>query len=217
MGLDRQSALGDIDAVLARTFSGAPVTAQAAKATTITACIRRYVDKDSAYWEQAEPFLKAISRPSTGAYGLAGLRGILEALRADIDAGALLRARSLILGEVFADLLEQADHLVKNSYRRAAAVLAGATLEEHLRKLAARHAIEISDSSGTPRKAAAINADLYTHARAYAKTDHAQVDAWQKVRNEAAHGQADFEAMQNDADIARMISGIRDFIVKHPA
>jgi|SRR5580698_9944027 hypothetical protein len=94
----------------------------------------------------------------------------------------------------------------------------GATLEEQLRKMAAKSGVAVVDATnGQPRKASALNADLYSKVNAYSKPEHAQVDAWQKIRNDAAHGDPNFEQQHNDADIRRMFEGIRDFIVKQPA
>lgn len=216
MGFDRKDALADIDAVLARTYSDRNKTSNySAEATALDACIHRYTEEVSAYRKQADPFRQIIRNPNSSYYAVTGLKGIVQALRADIDGGVLQGFQSRITADIFADLLAQADGLLFDHFLLPAAVLAGATLEEHLRKLATKNSIATTDASGKPRKATSLNADL-KQANVYSNAQHAQVDAWQKIRNEAAHGQPSFQG-HNDADIGRMIAGIRDFILKYPA
>jgi len=214
MGFDKNDALADIDAVLARKYADRDTEA-AEKATGVYACIARYAPRGSTYFAQTDKYLAASEHPTIGHLGVDGLVGILRALRADIDTDRLRRFESIVIAGVFEDLLQQAQHLVDNGYRRAAAVLAGATLEEHLRKLAMTNAVATLDTNGKPKKASALNSELYS-ANVYTKPEHAQVDAWQKIRNDAAHGEPNFEKNHTDADIARMITGVRDFLVKHP-
>lgn len=215
MAIDKKAALSEIDAVLGYKYED-KYTKNAQKSASVLACIRRYAPNGSAYILQSKPYAEMTHHATAGGYGVQGLVGILQALRADIDADRLRTFESIVVAEIFEDLLQQAQHLVDNSYRRAAAVLAGATLEEHLRKLAATNAISIVDANSHPKKASALNAELYK-AAVYTKPEHAQVDAWQKIRNDAAHGEPNFETAHTDGDIGRMISGIRDFIVKHPS
>jgi hypothetical protein len=145
------------------------------------------------------------------------LGGILTALRADYEAGRLQSFRELVHADLFADFLEMADHLQEQGYKDAAAVTAGAVLEEHLRKLCGRHGVPttVTDGSGTvrPKKLDTMNADL-AKAGAYNKVEQHSVPAWAAVRNAAAHGERDkFEAGQ----VRGMIDGIRSFVVRHPA
>ena len=56
--------------------------------------------------------------------------GILRAAREDYANGYLFDIKQLIAAEVFDDLLEQAEHLLDAGYQEAAAVLAGAVLED---------------------------------------------------------------------------------------
>jgi hypothetical protein len=56
--------------------------------------------------------------------------------------------------EVFDDCLAMAEHLLNNgSNFVAAVVLTGATLEEHLRKLSAKHGLPVVDSIDTMNQA----------------------------------------------------------------
>ena len=141
---------------------------------------------------------------------MALLVGILQALSLDLKAGHLRSVEELIHGELFGDFLEMARHLLDSGYKDAAAVIAGSSLEAHLRQLAKRWDVEVGVE---PRKADAINADL-AKADAYSKGDHKSVTAWLDLRNKAAHGQyAEYQKEQ----VALMIDGIRDFLTRCPA
>lgn len=212
MAFTKEDAIADIDAVL--NYQVPHEGGVEELRTHLHACICRYAVSGSTHRQQADRYL--ISDFTIAHDPRDALRGVARSLRADIAAGRLRTFESLITADLFADLLAQADNLVESSYRRAAAVLSGATLEEHLRKLAVTLSISIVDASGKPLKASMLNAEL-KKAGAYGKAENAQVDAWQKVRNDAAHGVATFETDHTDADIGRMISGIRDFVVKHPS
>lgn len=139
--------------------------------------------------------------------------GALEALRADYDAGTLEALPELIHAELFGDFLEMADHLLESHYKDAAAVLAGSTLEGHLRQLAEKMGLPASDQQGQPLKADRLNSEL-TKAGAYEKTDQKAITAWLGLRNNAAHGEYDkFESGQ----VGLLIAGVRDFIRRTPA
>lgn len=139
--------------------------------------------------------------------------GALEALKVDYEAGNLASLPELIHAELFADFLEMASHLLEGGYKDAAAVIAGSTLEGHLRQLAEKTGIPTTNQEGQPLKADRLNADL-VKADAYDKTDQKSVTAWLGLRNHAAHGEYDkYEAGQ----VGPMIAGIRDFIRRKPA
>ena len=108
------------------------------------------------------------------------VRGIVESLTADVEAGYIQSVEELIHAELFADFLEMSTHLLKEGYKDAAAVIAGSSLESHLRQLCDKFGVETeidSDSSSKPKKADRINSDLVT-AGAYSKLDQKNVTAW---------------------------------------
>ena len=147
----------------------------------------------------------------------AKVTGIGTALQADLKAGYLETASELIHGEVFGDFLEMGDHLLENGYKDAAAVVAGSTLEAHLRQLCQKFgvAIETKDSKGNlrPKKADRMNSDLVV-ASAYKKTDQKHVTAWLDLRNKAAHGEYDTYSLKQ---VALLSQSVRDFISRNPA
>jgi hypothetical protein len=214
--LDTSAALKDIDQVLAETPAYGGSGAVAEMASRLYACICRHAPVGSPHRKQAEAY---ISQHPGDFYNNTSqvLDGVLRVLRSDIAAGRTASYDELVHADIFIDLLAQAGYLLSESYRRAAAVLAGGTLEEHLRKMAAKAGISVVDPKNQPRPASALNADLYSAAGAYLKSEQAQVDAWQKVRNDAAHGKVNFEQQYTDPDVRRMCDGIRDFIAKYPA
>lgn len=216
MPFDKAQALGAVDRALAYKPRASDEAGRNLERSTVFAnCIRSLWPPNSAHRDQCERYL---NDPS-GGYNLCDhlFEGILHALRADIEADQLRTFEELVHADLFSDFLAQAEYLNGGGHTRAAAVLAGGALEEHLRQLAKLHSVPTHDSNQNPRKAAALNADLYSQASAYTKAEAAQVDAWQKCRNEAAHGDRDFEKNYTQADIRRMADGIRDFITKHPA
>lgn len=145
------------------------------------------------------------------------LLGVLKALREDVANGHLQTVGELIHAAVFGDFLDQAEHLLGEGYKTPAAVIAGVSLETHLRKLCDKHSIptEAADSKGKlkPKKADTMNAEL-TKAKVYSGGDQKQVTAWLDKRNDAAHGK---DKHVTDPEIRLMIDGIRNFITRHPA
>jgi hypothetical protein len=144
-------------------------------------------------------------------------RGILAAVASELEHGWIGSARSLAAADIFCDFLEMADYLLEQSYKDPAAVIGGAVLEEHLRSLAVRSDVSITFTNSVgkqeQKKAATLNADLVKEG-AYSKLDRSNIEAWQKIRNYAAHGEF---TQYNDNQVATMLMGIRDFIVRNPS
>ena len=81
--------------------------------------------------------------------GIVGkLFSIAKALRDDIKAGCLKSFAELIHGELFGDFLEMAKHLLDEGYKDAAAVIAGSTLEGHLRQLCGLYGVSTTTATG---------------------------------------------------------------------
>lgn len=138
--------------------------------------------------------------------------GVVTALRDDFKAGRLDGLESTVRGEVFSDFLDMAGHLLAEGYKDAAAVIAGATLEEHIRSLCGKYAIATSKPDGTPRKLDTMNADL-AKAGVYSGTDQKLVTAHAGLRNDAAHG--NFSAYA-ESQVRTMVVSIRDFVARNP-
>ncbi len=144
------------------------------------------------------------------------LVGVVEALKADIEAGYLDTLRELLHSELFADFLEMSEHLLAEGYKDAAAVIGGSSLESHLRQLCSKHGLSVSEASakGTrPKKADTLNSELAA-ASVYSKLDQKSVTSWLDLRNKAAHGcYEDYTKEQ----VALFLQGIQDFMVRNPA
>jgi hypothetical protein len=188
--------------------------------TRTQAAAARLLPADSTYRREADHLIERYRRPR-GSIGNPGgltleLLGVLRAFRTDAEAGYLAELEASINAGVFADFLEMAEHALAEVHKTAAAVVAGFTLEEHLRKMCARVGITVTQQDGTPKKADALNAEL-AKAGAYgqaAKTETKDVTAWLGRRNDAAHGHHD---RYTDEQVGLMIEGVRGFISRHPA
>lgn len=140
--------------------------------------------------------------------------GILIALRKAYENSFLNDVGQLIRGNMFTDFLEMAEHLLEETYKDAAAVIAGGTLEQHLRQLSTKSGLPIPDSKNNkPLKADFLNNEL-ARTGVYQKGEQKSVTAWLDLRNDAAHG--NYQAY-TDQQVNLMIQGVRDFITRRPA
>ncbi|MFB2979527.1 hypothetical protein [Microseira sp. BLCC-F43] len=140
--------------------------------------------------------------------------GILTAIRNELDGGWLQTTRGLISAEVFADFLEMAEHLLDEHYKDAAAVMIGGVLEEHLRQLCQKAALDVEDFSNgksVPRKADRLNSQL-SSTKIYTKLDQKQVTAWLDLRNKAAHARY---GEYSEEQVKLMLDGVRNFITRN--
>jgi tRNA(Glu) U13 pseudouridine synthase TruD len=141
--------------------------------TRSRAAIERISGRESAYFEQLQEILRIERKYVHDFSRLAMIIGIVRSLRADLQAGYLSSASELIRGELFADFLEMAEYLLEEGYKDAAAVIAGGTLEAHLRQLCTKNdiAVNIVTPKGSKAKRAEqMNTDLYKN-RVYSKLD----------------------------------------------
>lgn len=181
--------------------------------TRARAAIHRIAGKPSVYVDQCEEIVRANSWPGDAASALAG---VLASLKEDAASGYVETQRELIHGELFADFLEMARHLLDEGYKDAAAVIVGGTLEAHLRQLChkAKIATEAETGKGiVPKKADRLNAELAA-SDCYSKLDQKSVTAWLDLRNKAAHGRYDEYV---GAQVSLLIDNVRDFLTRNPA
>jgi len=178
-------------------------------ATRAYTAIERVSGKASLYTCRADMIMES------GAYEqlkVMRILGVLRSLSADLMAGHLQSLEELIHGAVFADFLEMAQHLLESGYKDAAAVIAGSTLESHLRQLCGKHSIKTSEGA-SPKKADTLNTDL-AKGGVYSKLDQKNVTAWLGLRNDAAHGNyTGYDKNQ----VVLLVSSVRDFITRNPA
>jgi hypothetical protein len=129
--------------------------------------------------------------------------GIFEAAERDFRAGMLADIRSVVSAEVLDDLLEQAEHLFSHGYHIPAASLAGAVLEDALRRLAHARAIEIPQKTTID----GLNSTL-AKAGVYEKATMKRITGIADVRNNADHGH--FDKFKKD-DVEDMLKWVRRF------
>jgi hypothetical protein len=151
------------------------------------------------------------------------LRAALEALL-DIEAtGALGNQRLAIAGELEGSVLDVASQQVSLAeketakaraviHRAIAAFMAGAALEDALRRLCDANGIEYDAEHATIQKLQGLLYQPSKGVEVISTSELKQITAWGDTRNLAAHGKFD-EIGQ--ADVVTMVIGVRAFIGKH--
>ncbi|MCC8360271.1 hypothetical protein [Salinimicrobium sediminilitoris] len=116
---------------------------------------------------------------------------ILDNIKAEIENGWLNSIKSIVSAEIFSDFLEMAEHLLKNDYKDASAVMLGSVLEEKLRQLSELHKLPIKKLTESGKEFP-VNADRLNNelakAEVYNKLEQKTVTAHLDLRNKAAHG-----------------------------
>jgi hypothetical protein len=159
----------------------------------------RILRKDHAYVKNFEAVVEA-GHPSHVKSG----QGILRALAEDLGGGYLVNVQTLVAGEVFSDLAELAQHLLESGYKDPAASLAGAVLEDGLRRIAANNGVKLKsreDLSSLNTKCA--------DGQIYSRLVQKKVILWMGVRNHADHGEF---GEYTEQDVREMIDGVTGFL-----
>lgn len=178
--------------------------------TNAIAAIHRITGENSTYSKEV---IKVQNKDPELHVHTSSIIGIVMALKNDLDNGYLHSFVEVIHGDIFSDFLEMATYLNDSKYKDASAVIAGATLENHLKQLSNKHSISLMDINGRSKKASLLNDEL-TKAGVYDKLDSKNVVAWLDLRNKAAHGSyGDYNIDQ----VKLLISNIQNFITRKPA
>lgn len=169
----------------------------------------------SSMYEERHHYYKDFKRLAVGyqATSYAQALAVMEVIQEEVHYGWFESTRALIAGELFDDFLEMAKHLLDEGYKDPAAVVAGSSLEVHLRRLCAKHQLDTKKPDGHSKKAETLNAELQ-RAKAYELSEQKQVTAWLGIRNDAAHGHYE-KVIAGSVDL--MIQGIRHFMTVRPA
>ena len=138
---------------------------------------------------------------------VASVVGIFKAVEHDIKSGMLDNFRSLIRAEIFADFLDMAEHLHRENYKDASAVLLGAVLEDSLRKVADGNGVSILNSNGKPLTLDPLNIALAKKG-VYNALVQKQITSWANLRNDAAHGHFD---RYDSAQVQQMLLFVQKF------
>lgn len=231
MGLDPKPILDEIDAVLAevrghmsdaaalriqdrmanRHADHSDTSAVTTAFSLLADAVRRYAPPGSDYVARAR------AMPHMSAGECKYLMGFLTAIRSDYASGRHRSIVELLHAETFSDYLDMASHLLEEGYKDPAAVLAGSTLEAHVKALAIKHRVRLEETNAKgetkARKLDTVSADL-VKANAYDKNVGKSVTDWAGLRNDAAHG----DYGKYDATRVRlMVEAVRHFISTHPA
>lgn len=141
------------------------------------------------------------------------IAGIIQALKSDVDNDFLQSFSQLIHSEVFSDYIEMSSHLLSEGYKDPAAVIAGSTLESHLRELCKNRNIPLTLINNAnkliPKKADTLNAEL-AKSGSYSTAFQKSITAWLDLRNKAAHGHYAEYKME---EVKLMIAGIQNFML----
>lgn len=116
--------------------------------------------------------------------------GALESIKYELENGLLSDIQKLLQADIFTDFLEMGEHLLKEGYKDAAAVIIGSVLENTLRKLCESNGINTTNAKGNPLTIDPINTEL-VKAGIYNKLVQKQITSWADLRNNAAHGHFD--------------------------
>lgn len=143
---------------------------------------------------------------------LADIMGVCRSLLEDMQNGYLQTYTEVIHSEIFSDYLEMSEHLNASGYKDAAAVIAGSTLESHLKSLCSKLGVP-TFAGDRPIKADTLNSEL-VKVDAYTKNEQKSVTAWLGLRNDAAHG--NYNAYDSQ-QVGLLILSVRDFIARNPA
>ena len=152
-----------------------------------------------------EHFRKQVTQGFTG--NVKSGKGILQALREDIEAGYLTRIETLVSADIFDDFLEMAQYLLSQGYKDPTASLVGAVLENDLRRTCLARGITLSvkeDISSLNKKLA--------DAGVYNRLTQKKVQVWNDIRNNADHGK--FNEYKTE-DVNEMLKGVRNFLEQY--
>jgi len=177
-------------------------------ASSCLACIERNAPNRS-YVEQAR---RLASDPRLTQSSLNALIGVLVSVRQDIEAGYIRTLEQRARSTVLEDLLEVAAE-INELHAAPTIVLAVSVLEEHVRKLAEANGVDTTKPNGRARSFEDMTTELKAH-DVMSLPEHRQAGGWYAQRTEAAHGR--FETVTAE-EAPRIIEGVRDFIVRHPA
>ncbi|MGW3931338.1 hypothetical protein ACWECC_25010 [Streptomyces microflavus] len=140
------------------------------------------------------------------------MRHVALGLRDDLVAGWVETVVELVHADTYSDYLEMAEALLAKGYKDAAAVIAGTSLEVHVRALCVKNGVTTA-VAGKPKKATTMNADL-KKAGVYDGLQEKEVTAWMGLRNSAAHGDySDYD----HGRVRRFLDGVHAFMKQYPA
>jgi hypothetical protein len=180
--------------------------------TRARSAIERLAPPGSPYIEDARTAVKEHEQASDS-WIAERLVAIVDALVADYRTGGLLAIAEIVHADLFDDFFQMAEDLLRNGYIGPAAVIAGSVLEEHVRKLAGKVGLPLSDDRGRAMGADQLAIGL-RKSGTITEVQRKSLVAWYAIRNEAAHN---VEPKIDPGELERTIDGVRSFVANHPA
>ena len=132
---------------------------------------------------------------------------ILRAVKEDLEFGALGRLEELVSTAIYSDFLGMAGSLLAQQQTELvdiAAFLAGAVLENGLRRIATNRDIKQKESDDI----SSLNQKL-ADGGVYNNLWRKKIDTWNAIRGNADHGRFGRNA---PSDVENMVAGVRDFL-----
>ncbi len=136
---------------------------------------------------------------------------IIEYAINDLEKGYVFDLRQLLAGEVFDDLLEMAEYLHGQGYHLPAGSLAGAVLEDSLRRLCRKQQPPIEWAGHS--YISTLN-DLLRD-RVYPKPTWRKIQHWTDLRNDIDHHNFETPEEIKPHDVEQMIEGVQHFIEEY--
>ena len=221
--MDREHILNELDGILARyrevsgMDNGRPSVRVAGQ--SVGTLIRKAVSavaKISGSESDYSLAIAAVAEERERGAGQAGLVfGVVKALRDDIRHGRFAPVADPVYFDApaFGGFLNVAMQQLSRGDRKAAAVLAGSTLETHLKKMAAKNGLEIDDEEGNPLPVSQVVLELAENGL-FESDELQRVDEWLALRKAASAGEA---GQLSEERVRTMIAGISAFMVRNPA
>jgi len=147
--------------------------------------------------------LQRVVGSDAGSGDLLEVIGVIEAAIRDFEGGFLFDVRTLVAAEILDDFIEQARELLDAGYHVPAVSLAGAVLEDGLRKLCDRHGVPYPEKPGIEKLNVAV-----AKANHYDKLVQKRITHLADLRNKADHGE--FSKVTKE-DAKDMIDWLRRF------
>lgn len=196
--IDKLMTLGDQLIAFAKTCGGTMPDEKIKEFTNWTTrtgeLIKRiYPKKDSQYYIQYDVFRSSMNMNnlhSNSYSGLLKVLGSLEGIKYELENGLLSKLKSIVQADIFSDFLEMGEHLLKEGYKDAAAVIIGTVLEDTLRKIADANGKKIINDKGKYLTIDPLNVEL-EKAGIYNQLVKKQITSWADLRNNASHGHFD--------------------------
>jgi HEPN domain-containing protein len=161
--------------------------------------IKRSCGEDSDHYRQMKTLAEE-KNTALNSYYFKDCYGVLEAAFRDYEGGMIFQVRAMVAAEVLDDFLEQAEHLFEQGFHVPAASLAGAVLEDTLRKLSEAKGISVPDKTSIDK----LNGEL-AKAGIYDKLILKRITAIADVRNNADHGHFDKFKKEDVEDMLRWV------------